>query len=351
VLKKAFPGSHGLMTYDGFGRLTKIHHKDTSSGNTLAQFDYGYDDAHQVTHQDKLFYDDVANTRITTDTVDKGDQYAYDGAKRLLTVLRGVPTSKITTAIATNITNGDYDDKVEYHYDQTGNRLTREIDDSNDVTYDHNAVNEMTTEGASTLDYYDNGTYKGIGSVEHKYNVDDQYAWWKKNASLSYTWHYDALGRQVARTRSGETGATDVRFYYDGIHDIEIVGWVSSTETLKRKMVYGEMVNELLEHTHTTPDPDNVYYAHADKLGSIMVMVDNTGAIQESYQADDAGQQHRELEALHRARVGAAGELRGRLVLRAGTGLPARGGEVCAERPAAVWRLFQHVPVCEQPAA
>ena len=111
-----------------------------------------------VTHQDKHFYDDVQNTRLTTETGDLGDQYGYDGAKRLDMVLRGVPSDKITTAIATNITNNDYDDKVEYVYDPTGNRETRKIDGSTDTAYEYNAVNEMTKEAGVTQLYWDNGT-------------------------------------------------------------------------------------------------------------------------------------------------------------------------------------------------
>jgi YD repeat-containing protein len=48
VIEKEYPGSRALYTYDAFGRLTQIHHKDSSSGNTLAKFEYGYDDAHMT---------------------------------------------------------------------------------------------------------------------------------------------------------------------------------------------------------------------------------------------------------------------------------------------------------------
>jgi hypothetical protein len=64
---------------------------------------YAYDKSHRVTSEDKYFYDDVQNTRITTDTVDKGDQHDYDGAKRLVTVLRAVP--RHTSAIPSPTTS------------------------------------------------------------------------------------------------------------------------------------------------------------------------------------------------------------------------------------------------------
>jgi RHS repeat-associated protein len=55
-------------------------------------------------------------------------------------------------------------------------------------------------------------------------------------------------------------------------------------------MVYGERINELLEHTDVTDDPDGVYYAHADKLDSVMLLVLADGSITESYRYTDYGQ-------------------------------------------------------------
>jgi YD repeat-containing protein len=215
VLKKGFPGSQALYTYDALGRVTDIHHKDTSSGNTLARFAYGWDDASQVTHLDKLYYDDVQNTRILTDTSDLGDQYAYDGAKRLVTVLRGVPSAEIATAMATNISNTDYDDLVVYDFDQTGNRQTRELNGSPDETYAYNTVNEMTTIGGTGQSYTDAGNWSGTSNA-FKYDWENHLAETTVGAT-TYTWHYDALGRRV---QMDDPNGDEVRFYYDGIHAI-----------------------------------------------------------------------------------------------------------------------------------
>ena len=289
VIRKGMPGSEALFTYDGYGRLTQIHHKDTGSGNTLAKFGYAHDKSHQVTSQDKYFYDDVQNTRITTDTVDKGDQYDYDGAKRLVTTLRGVPTTYISDPIANNISLTRYDDLVEYLLDQTSNRLTRKIDGSVDRRYTHSAANQIATEDGVNQTFKANGTYSGAGATTYKYDVDDHFAWFDAGAR-QFTWHYDAIGRQVARTRAGSGGAIDIHIYYDGLNDVEVCTWSSSTETLTRRLVYGERINELLEHTDADPTPDAVYYAHADKLDSVMLLVLADGSIQESYRYTDFGE-------------------------------------------------------------
>lgn len=104
-------------------------------------------------------------------------------------------------------------------------------------------------------------------------------------------WHYDALGRLVAREKvSGTGGAADVRMYFDGEHDIEVVQWDGSAESHRKTRVYGERIDELLEYTDISADPDEVYYAHTDLLGSVQVMVDDTGAIAESYRYSDWGE-------------------------------------------------------------
>ena len=289
VIRKGYPGSEALYTYDAFGRLTQIHHKDTGSGNTLAKLVYGYDKSHQLTSQDKLFYDDVQNTRITTDTVDRGDQYDYDGAKRLVTTLRGVPTAYIDDSMANNVSLTRYDDLVEYLLDQTGNRLTRKIDGSVSRRYTYGTSNAIATEDGTSQTFTANGTFSGPGSTIYKYDVDDHFAYFDAGAR-QFTWHYDALGRQVARTKAGSGGASDIHIYYDGLKDVEVCTWLSSTEALNRRMVYGERINELLEHTDASPNPDVVYYAHASKLDSIMLLVLGDGSIQESYRYSDYGE-------------------------------------------------------------
>ncbi len=281
VLKKAFPGSHGLYTYDGGGRLTGVHHKDTSSGHTLAQFSYGWDGSNQVSYLDKVFYDDVQNTRITAAGSDKGDQYEYDGAKRLVSVLRGVPSDKMTVAMATNIGNNDFTNKVEYLYDPTGNRTTRKIDGSDDKVYAYDKANEMTTEGGVSLTYNKNGNFTGTSNT-YKYTADNKLGAY----STSIKYHYDALGRFIQR----EYASSSKRFYYDGLEIIEENHWASSAESARKLMVYGERIDELLEYVDIDANPDKYYYSHPDMLGSVMVLADETGAIKESYRYKEFGE-------------------------------------------------------------
>jgi RHS repeat-associated protein len=253
-----------------------------------------FDKSHQVTSQDKLYYDDVQYTRMTSEARDLGDQYGYDGAKRLVTVLRGVGSGFLGNALYDNLTDGRYIDFAEYDYDQTGNRMTRRIDGSDDVIYAYDAANQLTDEGGVTRTFNSNGTFASRSDTSEvwKYSHTDQLAYYDSAASATFTWHFDALGRRIGRERSGGAGAGDTRTYYDGQHEIEVVGWDGSTETQSRKVVFGERIDEVLEHTDVTADPDDVYYAHSDKLGSLQIMVDGTGAIAESYRYREFGDGH-----------------------------------------------------------
>lgn len=234
----------------------------------------------------------MQNTRITDNTYDLGDQYGYDGAKRLVTVLRGVDTADIGTALATNLTNGDYDNEVVYTYDQTGNRTALEITpqggSTTTTTYAHNTVNEMTAEDGATLTYDANGAYtdSSADSNGFAYNHADQLAEYDDGTDV-WTFHFDGLGRRVQRDLDS-TGRS-VRFYYDGIHCIDQVNELANVENATKSFVYGSGVDELLEYVNRAPSPDAPYYVHADRLGSVMMLVDTSGAIEESYRYEEFG--------------------------------------------------------------
>jgi RHS repeat-associated protein len=290
VIKSEYPGSHTTMLYDGYGRVTDIHHKDTSSGHTLARFTYGYDSSSQIIAWDRYYYDDVNNTRITGNHLDEGYQFSYDGAKRLVSVLRGVATADITKTFAANVAASPqaYRHLIEYKLDPTGNRLTRQLDGSNDVTYAHNMANEMTTEGANTLTYNNNGDWTGT-SNEYRYAWNDQFGRYIKAGSpaVTYTWHYDALGRRVEFEDSSFPTRTQ-RYYYDGDQMVEVARWSGSAETALKQFVFGDRLDDLVMYVDVANNL--TYYAHKDHLGSVAALVDSSGAIQEGYRYNEYGE-------------------------------------------------------------
>jgi len=288
MIKKACPGSYDTFLYDGYGRLTDIHAFDTSSGHTLAQFTYGYDSSSQIIAQDKLYYDDVQNTRITGNQLDEGSQYKYDGAKRLVSVLRGVATAYITDSFASNLSLTHYRNNGLFTYDQTGNRVTRRLDGSDDQTFQHDKANQISTEGGSAVSSDKNGNYTGASNAL-------SYAWnnqWGRyiiagSPAVTNTWHYDALGRRVQWDGEART----YRYYFDGDELVEHAEWASSAETSRKQYVFNPgRIDDLVMYEYQVPNPDVQYYPHQDHLGSIAVLADNTGAIQEGYRYWEWGQ-------------------------------------------------------------
>jgi RHS repeat-associated protein len=287
TIKKSYPGSYCTYTYDGYGQLTDIHAIDTSSGHTLDEFVYGFDRSGQITSEDTIYYDDVQNTRISgASHLDEGDQYAYDGAKRLVTVLRGVPTANINDTIANNIANAHVRDKGIFTYDQTGNRVTRSSNGANDQTFVNDQANQISKEGTSTLSNDKNGNYLGSTNTL-AYTWDNHWGRYivAGSPATTHTWHFDAFGRKVEWV-----GNRDYRYYYDSDQEVEHVEWAASAESGRKELIWGDRIDDLLFYQFQIPNPDQDYYAHADYLGSVQLLCDSSGAVQESYRYWEWGQ-------------------------------------------------------------
>lgn len=293
VIKKEFPGSYDQRSYDAVGRLTTIHHKDTSSGNTLAKFEYELDDGDMIIEWDRFYYDDVENTRILDNTHDEGSQFAYDGAGRLVTALRGVPTAEMGDSLATNLTDGDYDEKVEWIYDQVGNRLTQKVDAVVDQDAAYDKINALTTLNATTRNYDDNGNFDPTTYATYSYDYRNQIGKMSLHSiSRVYTWHHDAFGRTIERVLG--SNQSNFRTYFDGNHIVERVSFDDTpdpdTETQTREFVFGAGLDELLLHIPTDVDPDDRWYAHADQVSSVHFLADDSGSIGESYRYEEFGE-------------------------------------------------------------
>ena len=296
IIRKQMPGSRATYGYDGLGRLTGLLHEDSSgTTQTLAQFQYGYDRGHQVTYMARDYYDDRVSpsTPITAQTMDKGDQYGYDDAGRLVTCVRGVPTAYVANAIADNLTYNRYGELVVYTYDQTGNRVSRSVTPQGGsptvTTYAYNNVNEMTTEAGASQNYTLNGAFSGTSDA-FKYDHADRLGE-ATPASQTYTYHYDALGRIVQRDHNS---ALSVRFYYDGLHVVEQNRWGFTlgvwSEAPRKIFVFGPVIDELLLYIDVNENPDESFYAHLDRLGSVHLLVDGNGDIKESYRYKEFGE-------------------------------------------------------------
>ena len=109
------------------------------------------------------------------------------------------------------------------------------------------------------------------------YNAENQLV---TAGAVSYT--YDLLGRRVSRTYSTST----MYSVYDGPH---IIAEYSSTGSLIRKYIYGTGMDNPVAMVTVSGQTETWYYYFADALGSIRLLVHESGAIAESYAYDPYG--------------------------------------------------------------
>jgi len=287
MIKKAYPGSYATYLTDGYGRLTDIHAFDTSSGHTLAEFTYTFDNSSQIIGEDTVYYDDVQNTRMTGHHLEEGDQYKYDGARRLVSVLRGVATAYITDSFAQNLSLTRYRNWGAFNYDQTGNRTTRRLDGSDDQTFKHDKANQISTEGGVAVTHDKNGNYTGASNAL-RYAWNNQWGQYIVAGSPAVTnvWRYDALGRKVQWGNGTRTN----RYYYDGDQIVEHCDLTGGVETQRKQYVWGDRIDDLLYYNFYVPTPDEDYFVHTDHLGSVQLLCDSSGAIGESCRYWEWGQ-------------------------------------------------------------
>lgn len=298
TVSKHREGSRSEYSYDSHGRLLTIDHAKSSNGSKLARFFYKYDDSDDIVYKDTYYYDGAGTQWVSAD--DKGDWYVYDGAHRLVTTYAGV-NNGLTAAP----TGGQYVAKWGYVYDNLGNRLTKDDQvGSADVVYayDANTNNCLTAvtlqpevadfdNNGSTLTLYDGAlmAYDYTNKLANAINAD---------GTDRAVHRYDAFGRRVAKdvyaTGTGWELTDVLHYYHDGI---DIVGRLHVVENgdayldpiWDRRYTYGPGIDEPLEYRRGSAGTERYYY-HEDFLGSIAVLTDSTGALQEGYRYSDWGE-------------------------------------------------------------
>jgi RHS repeat-associated protein len=300
AVSKHREGSRSEYSYDSHGRLLTIDHAKSSNGSKLARFFYKYDDSDDIVYKDTYYYDGAGTQWVSAD--DKGDWYVYDGAHRLVTTYAGV-NNGLTAAP----TGGQYVAKWGYVYDNLGNRLTKDDQvGSADVVYAYHAntdnclVEYDTMTWITTVNFDNNGnTLTLYDGALMAYDYTNKLANAINADGTDRAVHrYDAFGRRVAKdvyaTGTGWELTDVLHYYHDGI---DIVGRLHVVENgdayldpiWDRRYTYGPSIDEPLEYRRGSAGTERFYY-HEDFLGSIAVLTDSTGALQEGYRYSDWGE-------------------------------------------------------------
>jgi len=269
-------------SYDTAGRLTNLTHKQ-SNGRTIASFAYTLD---------------KVGNRLTKAEPDGRTSYTYDAIYRLL---KAQPNRHDGLAEA-------------YGYDAVGNRLSGP---EHHTTYTYGPGNELLKRKHTEFSYDKNGNMIVQGRLGHdgEHHDNEGHHYGKDNGwtytydfenrlikaekkrgheSTTVTYKYDPFGRRIEkRVREGEHFRDEdeviYTYVYDGqaiILEYEAKGeghHHSHVETTK--YVHGPNIDEPLSMTRD----NEVYYYHADGLGSIVALTDKRQKIVESYAYDSFG--------------------------------------------------------------
>lgn len=241
--------------YDDAGRRTQL----TVAGQTPVSYDY--DDANRLTQIVRgtsivnLTYD-AANRRSTV-TLPNGivGTYGFDDANQLLSI----DYEKGATPVA----------NVSYTYDATGRRvgqsgsLAELLMPPTVTATNYDAANRLTTWGASSLAYDDNGNLTSLGSTTYQWNARDQLA---STSAGSASFAYDSLGRRSGRT----VNSTTTSYLHDGLNPVLVNGDF---------MLDGPGLDEIYAEVSASDTTSFV----SDALGSTRLLTDASGAATTAY--------------------------------------------------------------------
>ncbi|MBI4351543.1 MAG: RHS repeat protein, partial [Elusimicrobia bacterium] len=240
-------GTETTYAYDAAGQLLQILHRKTADNTALLFANYAYDPA-----GNRASMLDMAGTH----------SYGYDDLHRLISAQH--PDQPNET----------------FSYDPVGNRLS----DAVLTGYQHNAANRLTENSGYTYTYDANGNL--TGQTEKANSAYTAYAYTSENqlkqaampGSITAAYKYDPLGRRIEKNVNG----TVTRYVYD---NEDIIATLDGSNALIAAFTHGPGIDEPL--IMKKADTSANYYYHADGLGSITALTDNTGAIVETveYQA------------------------------------------------------------------
>lgn len=228
-------------TYNANGWLSQIN-----AAENVLNLAFIYDATGNITKRQNR------NNDLLTET------YGYDVISQLTSFKRG----------------NDVDNT--YQFDPLGNR-TKVVENGVTTNYTSNRINAYTaiSGGLSFTPQYDaNGNLLNDTDHLYRYNLNNKLVGVDANIA-SYA--YDALGRRISKT----TYIGTISFYYVGDQMVEEY----NGKNLAASYVFGNNIDEVLQ----MKSGKNVYYNHANQLGSTMALTDKDGNVAERIEYDVYG--------------------------------------------------------------
>lgn len=250
------------MNYDESGRKSSMGYTNGITTN------YSYNDngwLSQIASNENIInlafdYDAIGNITKSANLIDdsKTETYDYDAISQLISFKRG-----------TTIDN-------TYQFDLLGNRL-QVVENGIVTNYTANSINGYSSiRGAIsfTPQYDANGNLLNDANHQYKYDLNNKLSSVDSNLE-SYA--YDALGRRISKTTLSST----ILFLYVGDQMVEEYNGNKPAVNY----IYGNNIDEALQMKRG----NNLYYCHANQLGSIMTLSDKDGNVAERITYDAYG--------------------------------------------------------------
>ena len=273
-VKMTYPnGTITTNAYDNTGHLTSLLTQNSELQN-LNYFTY--------TH------DNVGNRLTETETGTKYT-YSYDKIYRLL---QSIPTKLQGKDV-------EQENKAEtFSYDPVGNRLTgpETID-----YYYYNQGNQLTDDRKSQYEYDKNGNLVSKteigddGSVKtwtYFYDYENRLVKVIKqepNETKTVIFKHDPFGKRIGKKVEGNDGIKVYTYVYDN-EDI-IIEYLTKTENGETKTEVTKYVHGLsIDEPISIERNGEIYYYHADGLGSIIALTDSKQKIVEGYSYTSFGE-------------------------------------------------------------
>jgi len=250
----AYPnGVTTSATYDSVNRLTGLTTARTPSGQTIQSYAYTVGPAGQ-------------RTRITEHGGTVKD-YSYDALYRLT-------NERVNTG-------GTLTSEDGFSYDPVGNRTTRTgVGGNTTVTYTYDERDRLLSANTTTSTWDAQGNLQSTtGEATYTWDVENRLIRVAPVSGPVVTHVYDVDSNRVQTTVTPQTGTPVVTNYLvDTSEELShVVAESDNTSTLKAYYVRGE--DELLAVMRS----GSTRFIHADGLGSVRALTDETGNITDTY--------------------------------------------------------------------
>ena len=270
-------GQTTTFTYDALGRRTSMTHANGVVTN------YTYDPASQllsIAHQlgamtidsFNYTYDKVGNRNSKADNNGTAN-YTYDALNRLVQAINPLPSNPLES----------------FTYDAVGNRTNSNQNGASTF----NQANQLLEDANFTYQYDNNGnttrkTAKAGGAVtNYEYDAENKLAR-VVTATKTVNYKYDGLGRRVEKEVI-DAGTATTRYVYD---NEDILLELNSANAIVARYTHGPGIDEPLIMEKNAQS----FYYHADGLGSITEITNQSGTVVQRYAYSSFGKIESQLD-------------------------------------------------------